>query len=154
MRAERRATVVWQGDLIHGQGQVSSGSGVLHEQPVTWAARTERQDGKTSPEELIAAAHAACFAMALSNTLAQNGTEPRRLTVNAVCTFSDEAGGGPKVSTMDIEVTGDVPGLDERRFDDLVAQAEKGCPVSNALRGNVDIRVRSHLERQPQPTTS
>src|SRR3712207_2682347 len=85
--AERRAQVVWEGDLPRGSGRFTVGSGAMSEQAVTWASRTERSDGKTSPEELIAAAHGSCFAMALSNVLAEGGTPPERLEIDAVCTF-------------------------------------------------------------------
>src|SRR5713226_380050 len=145
-RAERRAEVVWEGDLLQGHGKiVSVGSGALGELPITWASRTERSDGKTSPEELIAAAHAGCYAMALSHTLAQGGTPAESLFVNAVCAF-EQVGGGFKITTMDLDVRGKVPGLDEAGFEKAAQQAEQGCPVSNALRNNVQIRVNAHLD--------
>jgi len=124
---------------------VSVGSGALGALPVTWASRTERSDGKTSPEELMAAAHAACYAMAFSHTLAQAGTPAERLAVSATCTF-EQVEGGFKISTMDLNVRGKVPGLDEAGFEQVARQAEQGCPVSNALRNNVQIRVNAHLE--------
>jgi lipoyl-dependent peroxiredoxin len=146
LKAERRADVVWEGDLLHGRGTiVSVGSGALGALPVTWASRTERSDGKTSPEELMAAAHAACYAMAFSHTLAQAGTPAERLSVSATCTF-EQVEGGFKISTMDLDVRGKVPGLDEAGFEKVAQQAEQGCPVSNALRNNVQIRVNAHLE--------
>ena len=146
LKAERRADVVWEGDLLHGSGtKVSVGSGALGALPVTWASRTERSDGKTSPEELMAAAHAACYAMAFSHTLAQAGTPAERLSVSATCTF-EQVEGGFKISTMDLDVRGKVPGLDEAGFEKVAQQAEQGCPVSNALRNNVQIRVNAHLE--------
>jgi osmotically inducible protein OsmC len=146
LKAERRADVVWEGDLLHGSGTiVSVGSGALGALPVTWASRTERSDGKTSPEELMAAAHAACYAMAFSHTLAQAGTPAERLSVSATCTF-EQVEGGFKISTMDLDVRGRVPGLDEAGFEKVAQQAEQGCPVSNALRNNVQIRVNAHLE--------
>ncbi len=146
LKAERRANVVWEGDLLHGSGTiVSVGSGALGALPVTWASRTERSDGKTSPEELMAAAHAACYAMAFSHTLAQAGTPAERLSVSATCTF-EQVEGGFKISTMDLDVRGKVPGLDEAGFEKVAQQAEQGCPVSNALRNNVQIRVNAHLE--------
>jgi len=146
LKAERRADVVWEGDLLHGSGTiVSVGSGALGALPVTWASRTERSDGKTSPEELMAAAHAACYAMAFSHTLAQAGTPAERLSVSATCTF-EQVEGGFKISTMDLAVRGKVPGLDEAGFEKVAQQAEQGCPVSNALRNNVQIRVNAHLE--------
>jgi osmotically inducible protein OsmC len=146
LKAERRADVVWEGDLLHGSGTiVSVGSGALGTLPVTWASRTERSDGKTSPEELMAAAHAACYAMAFSHTLAQAGTPAERLSVSATCTF-EQVEGGFKISTMDLDARGKVPGLDEAGFEKVAQQAEQGCPVSNALRNNVQIRVNAHLE--------
>jgi osmotically inducible protein OsmC len=141
--AERRADVVWEGDLPHGSGRFTVASGAFGEQPVTWASRTERSDGPTSPEELIAAAHGSCFAMALSNVLAQGGTPPERLEITAVCTFDvDEV----KVSSVDLDIRGHVPGIDAEDFRSAVEQAEQGCPVSNALRGNVDVRVNASLD--------
>ena len=146
LKAERRADVVWEGDLLHGSGTiVSVGSGALGALPVTWASRTEKSDGKTSPEELMAAAHAACYAMAFSHTLAQAGTPAERLSVSATCTF-EQVEGGFKISTMDLDARGKVPGLDEAGFEKVAQQAEQGCPVSNALRNNVQIRVNAHLE--------
>lgn len=140
--AERRAEVVWEGDLPRGSGRFTVGSGAMDEQPVTWASRTERSDGKTSPEELIAAAHGSCFAMALSNVLAEGGTPPERLEITAVCTFDvDEV----KVSSSTLDVRGYVPGMDVEDFQSAVEQAEQGCPVSNALRGNVEMQVNATL---------
>lgn len=145
-KAERRADVVWEGNLLQGHGTiVSVGSGALGELPITWASRTERSDGKTSPEELLAAAHAACYAMAFSNTLARAGTPAERLAVSAVCAF-EQVEGGYKVTTMDLDVRGRVPGLDQAGFEKVAQQAEQGCPISNALRNNVQIRVAAHLE--------
>ena len=141
--AERRAEVVWEGDLFRGGGRFNVGSGAMEEQPVTWASRTERSDGKTSPEELIAAAHGSCFAMALSNVLAEGGTPPERLEISAVCTFDVD---NVKVSSSDLDIRGRVPGIDEEGFQSAVEQAEQGCPVSNALRGNVEVRVTASLE--------
>lgn len=142
--AERSAHAVWQGNLTQGGGNVTVGSGAVGELPVTWAARTERSDGKTSPEELIAAAHAACFAMALSNTLNTAGTPPARLEVDAVCAL-DRVDGKMKITTMRLEVTGTVPGLDAAGFERAARTAEQGCPVSNALRDNVEIQLTAHL---------
>jgi osmotically inducible protein OsmC len=144
--AERHADVTWEGNLIQGKGQITAvGSGALGTLPVTWAARTERSDGKTSPEELIAAAHAACYAMAFSNTLNQGGTPPERLHVTATCTL-DRVEGKVKITTMRLEVTGKVPGLDAAGFQAAAEKAEQGCPVSNALRNNVAIQVQAQLE--------
>jgi lipoyl-dependent peroxiredoxin len=141
--AERRAEVVWEGDLPRGGGKFTVGSGAMEEMHVTWASRTKRSEGKTSPEELIAAAHASCVAMALSNVLAEGGTPPERLHISAVCTFDAD---NVKVSSVDLDVRGRVPGLDAEGFQSAVEQADDGCPVSNALRGNVDIRVNASLD--------
>jgi len=142
--AERRANVVWRGSLFKGSGTFDLvSSEAIQDMPVTWASRTERPDGKTSPEELIAAAHASCFAMAFSNTLAEQGNEPEELNINAVCTFDADQ---LKVTTMVLDVRGRVPGLDAEGFQNAADQAEQGCPVSNALRGNVDIQVNASLD--------
>jgi lipoyl-dependent peroxiredoxin len=142
--AERRANVVWRGDLAGGSGSVDlASSEVARGLPVTWASRTERPDGKTSPEELIAAAHASCYAMALSGALAKMGNEPEQLDISAVCTFDADQ---LKVTTVVLDVRGRVPGLDAEGFQSAAEQAEQGCPVSNALRGNVDIQLNATLE--------
>ncbi len=135
--ADRNASATWQGDLFEGSGSVSAdSSGLFTDAGVTWASRTETPDGKTSPEELIAAAHAACFCMALSNELSSRGNPPARLDVEATCTFADG-----KISTMVLRVDADVPGADEAALTEAMSAAEGSCPVSNALRGNVDINV-------------
>ncbi len=138
--AERRADVTWKGDLRTGTGMVTPRSGAFGDYPVTWASRTESSDGKTSPEELLASAHASCFAMALANALSQSGTAPEELRVSAVCTL-DRVEGGVKITRMDIEVGALVPGMNDATFKSAVQQAEQGCPVSNALRNNVEITV-------------
>src|SRR6266508_2503365 len=112
--AERTASTVWEGDLAHGNGALSLKSGAAPDLPVTWASRTERSDGKTSPEELIAAAHASCFSMALSHELAEGGNPPERLEVSATVTLSME--GGPKVTSSHLTVLGTVPGIDADGF--------------------------------------
>jgi osmotically inducible protein OsmC len=135
---------VWRGNLYKGSGTFDLvSSEAIQDMPVTWASRTERPDGKTSPEELIAAAHASCFAMAFSNTLAEQGNEPEELNISAICTFDADQ---LKVTTMVLDVHGQVPGLDAEGFQNAAEQAEQGCPVSNALRGNVDIQVNASLD--------
>lgn len=143
--AEREAKVVWQGTLAGGAGELSSGSGALDGFGVTWAARTETPGGKTSPEELIAAAHASCFSMALSLVLGQVGATPERLAVHARCTL-DEVGGAPKIVHSALDVRGRVSGVDEAGFTEAVEQAKALCPVSNALSGNVEITVEARFE--------
>jgi len=141
-KAERNAEVQWKGNLTEGKGTIkSTGSGALSNLPVTWAARTESSDGKTSPEELIAAAHAACYSMAFSNTLNKAGHPPDELNVSATCTFEP-----PKITTMRLEVRGRVSGIKQDEFQQIAEQAEKNCPVSNALRNNLDIQVTARLD--------
>ncbi len=145
--AIREAEIVWEGSLASGAGTLSSGSGALGQLPVTWASRTEQPDGKTSPEELIAAAHAGCFAMALALTLGEDHAPPERLAVGAVCTL-DEVDGAPRITTVALNVCARVPGLEQERFEKVVERAAALCPVSNALRGNVEVSVHSELEQQ------
>jgi lipoyl-dependent peroxiredoxin len=142
--AQRTAGVVWEGTLARGVGALSTGSGAL-ELPVTWASRTERADGKTSPEELIAAAHASCFAMALALVLGENHTPPKRLNVTADCTL-DEVDGAPRITTAALTVSARVSDLDRAGLRRNVELAAELCPVSNALRGNVEISVRDELD--------
>lgn len=144
--AERTAEVVWEGNLQQGKGTFTTGSGALGTQAVTWASRTESSDGRTSPEELIAAAHASCYAMAFSNTLNTAGTPPERLDVTATCTL-DRVDGKMKITTMRLDVHGKVPGLDQAGFESAAQTAEQGCPVSNALRNNVQITVNATLDQ-------
>jgi osmotically inducible protein OsmC len=140
---ERKAHVVWEGDLESGSGRLTEESSrALEKVPVTFAARVEQPEGKTSPEELIASAHATCYAMALSNTLAGKDTPPERLEVDAVCAFDDEQ---LKIATVDLDVRGEMPGLSEEEFESAAREADQSCPVSNALRGNVEIRVQARL---------
>ena len=141
--ARREAEVVWSGTLAGGTGTLSAASGAL-ELPVTWASRTEQPDGKTSPEELIAAAHASCFAMALALVLGENKTPPERVRVSAACTL-DEVKGAPRITTVDLAVRAQVPDLEAAGFERMVEQAAELCPVSNALRGNVKINVHGEL---------
>ncbi len=143
--ADSTAHAHWQGSLLEGSGSVAAGSGVFGHLPVSWATRTERVEGTTSPEELIAAAHAACYAMAFSNTLAQAGSTAESLEVGAVCTFHPKSGGGFEIRSIALTVEGVVPGIDQAEFARLAVEGDKGCPVSNALRGNVEITVTATL---------
>ncbi len=146
MAAVRQADVVWKGDLISGSGVVSaSTSRSFTELPVSWAARTELADGRTSPEELIAAAHASCFAMALSGGLGRSGVRPERLEVSAKVTF-DNVGGNWKVVSSELSVRGRVPGMDASAFRQAADAAKENCPVSQALKGNVSLSVEAALE--------
>ncbi len=124
-----------------GEGTIERvGSGALGPLDVSWAARTGDED-KTSPDELLAAAHAACFSMALSNGLAKQGTPPARLSVSATVTFVPGTG----ITTSALEVEGDVPGIDDAAFQKAAEEAKVGCPVSGALQGNVELSVSARL---------
>jgi lipoyl-dependent peroxiredoxin len=145
MAATRQARAKWNGDLATGSGEVSSvTSGKFSSLPVSWGARTEAPQGKTSPEELLAAAHASCFAMALSAGLAKGGTPPETLEVTSSVTF-DKVGADWTVVSSDLQVTGVVPGLDEAGFAKAAEGAKDGCPISRALKNNVKLSVKSTL---------
>lgn len=146
MAATRTATVTWTGTLAEGSGTVSAGTSELFtDLPVSWASRTEAPEGQTSPEELLAAAHAACFSMALSGGLTRGGTPPDHMHVSASVTF-DKVGDAWTVTRSEIDVVGTVPGLDEAGFDAAAQTAKDGCPISRALAGNVEITVSATLE--------
>jgi len=138
--AERRADVVWTGTLAKGTGTLKLNSGAATDLPVTWASRSERSEGKTSPEELVAAAHASCFAMAFSGDLTEAGTPPDELRVSAVVTFAQTVSGFAGASSK-LEVVGKVPGLDAGGFAAAAEAAKEGCPISQALKGNVELSV-------------
>jgi lipoyl-dependent peroxiredoxin len=144
MAAERTAHVTWHGDLMSGSGRIDSvGSGAISGLDVTWASRSEESEGgRTSPEELIAAAHAACFSMALSHGLAQAGTPAEQLETSATSTFVPGTG----ITAMRLTVTGRVPGLDEDGFRAAADGAKANCPVSKALAGNVEITLDARLD--------
>jgi osmotically inducible protein OsmC len=143
--AQRTAETVWEGSLAQGTGAVTlTSSGAAGPLPVTWASRTARSEGKTSPEELVAAAHASCYCMALSGILGDAGTPPERLEVGATVTFAQIAGGF-KVGSSALTVKGTVPGLDAAGFKKAADAAKDGCPISGALKGNVAITVVADL---------
>jgi osmotically inducible protein OsmC len=142
--ALREAEILWEGPLARGAGTLTSGSGALDQLSVTWASRTERPEGRTSPEELIAGAHASCFAMALALVLGENKTPPERVAVSAACTL-EELAGVPRITTIELAVRAQVPGLEAADLERMIVRAGDLCPVSNALRGNVKIDVRGEL---------
>lgn len=146
MAAIRRAEATWSGALTNGSGTVSAvSSGAFSALPVTWAARTETAEGKTSPEELVAAAHSACFAMALSGALARAGTPAERLDVSAEVTF-DKLEAGWRVVSSALAVNGRVPGMSKEDFLAAAESTKDGCPISVALAGNVALSVKATLE--------
>lgn len=143
MATERRAEVTWRGSLFEGEGTITGvGSGVLDPLPVSWPSRAEAPDGRTSPEELIAAAHAACYCMALANGLAKDDTPPEELQASATVTFVPGTG----ITRSALTVVGRVPGLDAAGFQAAAEAAKDGCPVSGALKGNVELSVEARLE--------
>jgi osmotically inducible protein OsmC len=145
--AEKTATAHWSGTLTEGKGTVSTDSGVLKSQGVDWKARTNDTNPLTSPEELMAAAHAACYAMAFSNYLSTNFTAPDSLDVTAKVGFGPKEGGGMKVTHSHLTVNGKVKNMDQTQFADAAKKAEAECPVSNAYRGNMEITVAAKLNQ-------
>jgi osmotically inducible protein OsmC len=143
MATDRRAEVIWKGSLLEGSGTISSTtSGVLGDQTVSWPARsTDETGGNTSPEELIAAAHAACFSMALSAGLAKAETPPEELKTSATVTFQP----GEGITKIALAVVGRVPGLDAAAFEEAAQGAKANCPVSKALAGVPEITLDATL---------
>jgi osmotically inducible protein OsmC len=143
MATERTANVTWNGSLLEGGGTIDSvGSGAFGSLDVTWASRAEEPSGRTSPEELIAAAHASCFSMALSGALAKAGTPPERLSTSATVTFQP----GEGITRSALTVSARVPGIDADGFRAQAEAARDGCPVSKALAGVPEITVEAQLE--------
>ena len=149
---KRSADVVWEGTIARGEGQLSGGSAALAAFPVTAASRFGEPEGKTTPEELIAAAHATCFTMALGSVPARERTPPERLAVNAVVTL-EKVDGTYTITRSELEAVGRVPGIDEAAFARATQEAEQTCPVSRALAGSVEIRSRSRLEKSVPAST-
>lgn len=145
--AFRKASTEWQGTAAEGSGNttfVSSQAGGPF--PVSLTKRTDQEDKtQTNPEELIAAAHSTCYAMAFSNVLSQNDTPPSKLDVDVRVTL-DQVGEGFGITKSELTVTGDVPGLDQEQFEKLANEAEQACPVSNVLRGNAEITLKATLD--------
>ena len=142
MAASSSASTVWEGDLAHGAGVTTPASGAFAATDVSWASRTKRAAGKTSPEELLAAAHAACYCMQLAHELAEAGTPPERLEASATVDFEP----GQGVLSSRLAVTGRVPGIDQDAFSAAASSAGENCPISGALKGNLEISVDATLE--------
>jgi lipoyl-dependent peroxiredoxin len=143
MATDRKAEVTWNGDLMSGNGRIDSvTSGAIGGLEVSWPARAEQPGGKTSPEELIAAAHATCFSMALSHGLAQAGNAPEELKTSATVTFQP----GEGITKIALDVAGRVPGMDDGAFQEAAQQAKESCPVSQALAGVPEISLNARLE--------
>jgi osmotically inducible protein OsmC len=146
MPAIRRATVSWKGDLLSGKGTASAvSSGAFSSLPITWGSRTESPDGRTSPEELIAAAHASCYSMALSSDLTKAGAPPESVDVTCEVAF-DRVDGKWTVVSSTLTVHACVPGITAERFDEIARGTRDNCPISRALKGNVALTVEAHLE--------
>jgi len=141
---ESRAETTWHGDLASGSGTTALASGAAPPLSVTWRARTEESGGLTSPEELIAAAHASCYSMAFSHGLAEAGTPPNSIKTSATVTFG-QTDGGWTVTKSALVVSADVSGISEEDFQAAALHAKDGCPISRALQGNVDITLDASL---------
>jgi osmotically inducible protein OsmC len=145
MAETRHATANWSGNLTEGSGMLQYiSSGAFSRLPITWSSRTEAHQGRTSPEELLAAAHASCYSMAFANQLAKNGTIADRLDVRVDVT-ADKREAGWTVLSSSIKVSGVVPGIDKETFARLANAAKDGCPISRALQGNVELSVEPTL---------
>jgi osmotically inducible protein OsmC len=141
-----QAQTSWSGGLTDGSGKVvNSTSGKLANLAVSWTARTGGDDSITTPEELLAAAHASCYAMALAYELQGRNHPPANLDVTARVGFDPKVGGGFEVSFSELTVKGSVPGIDAAEFSEAVAQAAEGCPLSQALKGNVQVSAEGEL---------
>jgi osmotically inducible protein OsmC len=147
MATTRRADATWSGDLLSGHGTVTAATtGVFRDLPTTWASRIGEPEGVTSPEELLAGAHASCFSMAFSNELAKAGTPPSSVKVTVAIT-GDKLDTGWTVLSSAIKVSAVVPGATEASFQEAADKAKDGCPISKALKGNVELSVDATLEQ-------
>ena len=139
---QSRANAVWEGDLMNGKGNISAASGTFQSANLSWKARTEGAAAHTTPEELLAAAHAACFSMALSNGLAKAGHKPKKLETRCTVEFGPKTTGpGFEVKSSLLEVEGTVPGMDAAEFQKAAEDAKNGCPISGALKISMSVRA-------------
>jgi osmotically inducible protein OsmC len=138
---QSKANAVWEGDLMSGKGRTSSASGSLRDASLGWKARTEGQPGFTTPEELLAAAHASCFSMAISHGLAKGGHPPKKIETSCTVEFGPKAGGGFEVKSSSLEVKGSVPGIDQAAFQKAAEEAKSGCPISGALKIAMSVKA-------------
>lgn len=144
METTRSANAVWEGELLSGSGSVSGGTGLFRDLPTSWSSRTEAPAGRTSPEELLAAAHASCYSMAFSNNLAKAGFPPAHVDVRADVTFTKEESGW-SVTRSALTVRATVPGIDEAAFQEAAEGARTGCPISRALNPSIEVTVDAKL---------
>jgi osmotically inducible protein OsmC len=147
----RKAGALWEGDLQNGKGQISTESQVLYQQPYSFATRFEDKRG-TNPEELIAAAHAACFSMAFADTLKKDGYAPERIDTNSICVMESQESGGFAIKKMHLNVRGQVPDINFETFEAIGHKADKGCPVSNLLRPGLEIEINFKLVEYAETT--
>jgi lipoyl-dependent peroxiredoxin len=147
-RVRRSADVIWEGNVARGKGAISAPSGAFDELGISLATRVGRPDGNTSPEELLAAAHAGCFAMSLSNELTKAGTPPARLSVSATCTLDEVDGAGHRIVAMEIEARGRAPDLDAETFERAARAADESCTFSHLLRASANVTVNATLEEE------
>jgi osmotically inducible protein OsmC len=145
-RIERQAEAVWEGNVARGSGSIGARSSGAFELPYSLATRVGNPEGKTSPEELVAAAHAGCFAMSLASELTQAGTPPERISVQATCVMDEVEGRGHLVVASQLGVSARAAGLDEAAFSDAVEKADAGCPISTLIRGTAEVRISARLE--------
>jgi len=139
----RRGAAIWHGDLRGGNGTIRTESGAVSEEPYRYPMRFENEPG-TNPEELIAAAHAACYNMAFANVLAKKGHPPQRLETEAACTLT-VGEQGPRITAMKLTVRGQVPGMDQETFRQMAREGDRNCPVSNLLRSGLEISIEAEL---------
>ena len=143
-RIERRAEVVWEGTVARGQGRLTAGSGAFADLPLTLATRVGAPEGQTSPEELVAAAHAGCYAMSLTSELVKLGRTPDRVEVSATC-LMDEVGDRHLVVASQLDVRATVPDIDDDTFLAAVSEADAGCPISALIRASAEVRIDAML---------
>jgi osmotically inducible protein OsmC len=145
-RIERTAAVVWEGTLARGTGRLTAGTGAFSELPISLPSRIGAPEGKTSPEELLAAAHAGCLATGIAGELSKAGTPPDELTISARVVMDEVEGQGHLVVASEVDVRGRVPGIDAAAFERAVAEADEGCPFSTLIKATASVTVRAHLE--------
>ena len=145
METTRSATATWEGDLPNGSGTVSGATGLFSDLPTSWSSRTEEPEGRTSPEELLAAAHASCYSMAFSNNLAKAGFPSERTEVRADVTFEKQDIGWTVIRSA-LTVRARVPGVDQATFDQAAEGARVGCPIARALNPSIEVTVDATLE--------
>jgi lipoyl-dependent peroxiredoxin len=147
-RVRRAAEVTWEGNVARGHGAISAQTGAFHELPFSLATRVGQAEGKTSPEELLAAAHAGCYAMSLAGELTKRGNPPEHLSVTAACTLDEVQGEGHQIVSMELTARGSVPSIDSETFQLAAAAADAGCTISHLVRASATVTVNAELEEE------